>query len=381
MISRNIFLSYLLSFLRTTWFWLGIWVFYYLRFTNYAGIGLIETVLIVTMTIFEIPTGAIADLLGRKRTLFVSFFLQAICQFWMAYTGNLTGLCLAVFIGGLGGTLYSGTMDALVFDSLKQNKLESKYSRVLAHSQTIQLISMTICGVIGGFLYRFDPRLPFVLSGVCYLLATGITVFLVEPSVDTDQFSFSNYLFQMKQGFSQLFNQSIRSFIVLLLVIGGIFVISSEMLDSILGYEFGFTDIQLGVFTSVVFLISALISQFASKVKNIIVIILPAAIVYLLSPVSGVCLGGLLLVIRQISDTFFQNYSSDFINQHIESKYRATTISTFNMVKNIPYVFTAVFLGAFMDSLGATTFAFTLGLVLMVVIIVSVSRNKLNLRS
>lgn len=48
MTNRNIYLSYLLAFCKNSWFWLGIWVFYYLRFTNYAGIGLIETIMIGT---------------------------------------------------------------------------------------------------------------------------------------------------------------------------------------------------------------------------------------------------------------------------------------------------------------------------------------------
>lgn len=71
---RNIILAYILSYLRQSCFWLGIWVYYYLRFTNYAGIGLIESIMILTMTVGEIPTGAIADLLGKKELYRLHFF-------------------------------------------------------------------------------------------------------------------------------------------------------------------------------------------------------------------------------------------------------------------------------------------------------------------
>ena len=50
-VHKNIAISYILTFCKNSWFWLGIWVFYYLRFTNYAGIGIIETLLIVTITL------------------------------------------------------------------------------------------------------------------------------------------------------------------------------------------------------------------------------------------------------------------------------------------------------------------------------------------
>jgi MFS family permease len=84
-VKNNITIAYVLTFAKNTWFWLGIWIFYYLRFTNYAGIGLIETVLIVTTTLTEIPTGAVADLLGKKKTLVIAFLLEAVGAYMMAF--------------------------------------------------------------------------------------------------------------------------------------------------------------------------------------------------------------------------------------------------------------------------------------------------------
>ena len=80
---RNISIAYILSFAKNTWFWLGIWIFYYLKFTNYAGIGVIETVLIITMTLTEIPTGAVTDLLGKKN-FNISFLFRSN---WCLYDG------------------------------------------------------------------------------------------------------------------------------------------------------------------------------------------------------------------------------------------------------------------------------------------------------
>jgi len=131
--NRNIAISYFLSFAKNTWFWLGIWIFYYLRFTNYAGIGIIETVLIVTATLTEIPTGAIADVFGKKKTLIVAFLLEMIGAFIMAYAMNFNQLVLSVFIMCVGGSFYSGTLDALVYDSLKQDFKENKFDKVISN--------------------------------------------------------------------------------------------------------------------------------------------------------------------------------------------------------------------------------------------------------
>ena len=148
MAKRNVLLSYLLAFSKTTWFWLGIWIFYYLRFTDYAGIGLIETVLIVTITLAEIPTGAIADLIGKKKTLILAFLLETVGGFMMAATPNFPILLLSVFVMCVGGAFYSGTLDALVFDSLKEEGQEGTFAKKIANINTISLLSPAICGVI-----------------------------------------------------------------------------------------------------------------------------------------------------------------------------------------------------------------------------------------
>lgn len=64
---KNVLPIYLITIFKNSWYWVGIWIFYYPKVTNYAGIGLIETVLIVVATLSEVPTGVIADLFGKKQ--------------------------------------------------------------------------------------------------------------------------------------------------------------------------------------------------------------------------------------------------------------------------------------------------------------------------
>ena len=194
--SHNITLAYFLTFFKNTWFWLGIWVFYYLSLTNYAGIGLIETTLIVTYTLFEIPTGAIADLFGKKVTLILSFLLEAIGGFFMATATDLNSLIGAVFIMCLGGVLYSGTIDALVYDSLKQDGNEESYDKVISNITSISLIAPAICSIIGGYFYLIHPTLPFWANFTGYVLGLIFSLFLIEPKIDSIKFSFKNYLLQ-----------------------------------------------------------------------------------------------------------------------------------------------------------------------------------------
>jgi MFS family permease len=386
MSSKNIVIAYFLSFCKNSWFWLGIWVFYYLRFTNYAGIGIIETVLIITMTLTEIPTGAIADLFGKRKTLFLSFLLQAVGALWMALTPNFSGLALSVFVMGVGGTLYSGTLEALVYDTLKQDKRESAYDRIISVMSSIKLIAPAICGVIGGFLYVVSPSLPFFANAAFYFLGLVGTLFLVEPVIDTEKFSWINYLNQTKQGIKQLTKTiNIRNQTILLLSIGVIGVILDEMLYSFLGVEFGLKAEFIGIVWAVIYLISAIAVQTTPFIRRSLgdkkAVILTGGIIALtlkVSPILGLALGVLSILISSTFLAILTNLTSIIINKNTESKYRATTLSTFNMIKNVPYVLTAYFIGSLSDSISAKYSAFVLGIILIFFLIFQTIKVKPN---
>ncbi len=105
--NKNIAIVYALSFFKNSFFWLGTWVFYYLQFTNYAGIGIAEMALIVTIVVGEIPAGAFADLYGRRTSLIMAFFLLALGGFIMACTPDFLWLVIGVVIMSLGTSFYS----------------------------------------------------------------------------------------------------------------------------------------------------------------------------------------------------------------------------------------------------------------------------------
>ena len=381
---NNIAIAYFLAFFKNTWFWLGIWVFYYLRFTNYAGIGLIETVLIVTYTLSEIPTGAIADLIGKKRTLILSFLLETIGSIIMSTSTGLNSLLISVFIMCLGGALYSGTIDALVYDSLKEKGQEKDYDKKISNLNTIQLLAPAICSIIGGFLYVISPTFPFWANTIGYFIGLMASLFLKEPRVDTIKFSFKNFLAQNTKGLSMLFQNSIvKKQTLLLLSVGFFVVISSEMLDSFLGLEFGFREEAQGVLWAVIFIISAAASQLTPFIRKLLMGNLSIylvgslmAITFVLSPVAGMLVGGLTLTLRSCLQGIFGNLASITLNDNVESKYRATTISTFNMIKNIPYLLTAYVVGSISDIISAKSTALILGIMLLVLLVAQIVSTK-----
>lgn len=378
--NRNIFLAYILASLRFSWFWLGIWIFYYLRFTNYAGIGLAESVMILTAVTMEIPTGVIADLLGKKFTLFMAFLLQVMGNILMGISPSFSLLVFGIFVATLGGTLYSGTIDSLLYDTLKQVGTQEKFGKIMANITSLQNITAALAGIIGGYLYTFSPSLPFFATAAAYFLAVIASLFLIEPIKENVAPKISDFFEHTKQGFKLLFaNNIIARQTLILLTLGFVFVITREMLDDLLAVEFGYKAQQLSILWACVYLSSALIIQIAPKfqkifpgLKSVFVVAAIVCATFLISPFVGVVVGTISIVTRIFFEAIFENNCSVIINNSIGSKYRTTTISTFNMMRNIPYAFLAFFLGSTMDLIHAKNFAFILGIIILLFIGVNI---------
>lgn len=380
---RNVRIAYVLTFIKHSWFWLGIWVFYYLRFTDYAGLGLIESIVITILSISEIPTGAVADLLGKRKTLALSFLIEGIGSVIMAFAPNFNILLISLPFIAIGSALYSGTLEAMVYDSLKEVRQEKIYDKVISKISTIQLLTFALSTIVGGWLYLLWPGLPYLLVGIFYLIGVGVSLLVVEPTVDTEKFSWSNYVAQSKQGFAQLFSKSDRWTSLLLIGIAAVIYMVYQVVNDILGVEFGFSPWQWSMVTMVVFFVSALGSlmtpkliRWVGKKYSYIIATCIVGLTLIISPWLTLMIGGLSVLIRFIFTTITNNIASVWINENTDSRYRATTLSTYNLLTNLPYAITAYFLGAIMQLWSGKWFAFALGVILLVILLPMLRRDR-----
>lgn len=377
-------LAYILSFLWRSWFWLGCWVFYYLRFTDYAGIGFLETIMITTMTFGEIPTGAVADIYGKKFSVSMAFFLGMLGNMAMAFAPNYYVLIASIVTMTIGGTFYSGAMQALVYDSLKEKGEEKKYQKVIGRMTTMENLGMAVAGILGGFMYKIWPPLPFLSVSFAYALGLLVSLGLREPAIDSEKYSWSAFVKQNVEGFKQLFTTKRIAALSWLLLIPASFMVATEnVINDATAVQLGFDSIALGIFATMMYLFGILVSEktewFVGKFKSIhiyggIMILYFCSLFFM--PKSSIYIGALLLLMRYGVQTLFGNYESIKLNQFIESRYRATTLSTFSLIKNIPYVLGATGIGFLISTHTATKFSFYYGIIFIMAIIIVVFSTR-----
>ncbi|MBD3350380.1 MAG: MFS transporter [Candidatus Lokiarchaeota archaeon] len=197
---RNIRLAYVIKFLSSFNLWIAVWLLYYLLFTDFSGAAVVEVVWVGVIMILEVPTGAIADLIGRKKTMLIATAGTGFAFLAFASVNSFTTLLFSMVFFAIFDALHSGPIDAIIYDSLLALKREGEYKNIVANLKSIELIAMGFGAIFGAFLFGIDPRLPFVLNAAIYVIYFFLILFLEEPPIDSLKFPWKNYNFSFNSG-------------------------------------------------------------------------------------------------------------------------------------------------------------------------------------
>lgn len=122
---------------------------------SFAAVGLLETVFHIASFSFEIPTGIIADRLGRKVSLAIGRALAAVSATLTLYSRNWALLAASFAVSAISYTCHSGAFDALVYDSLpKEDK--PGFTRLIGGLNSTYLAGTAVAGGIAALLARFS---------------------------------------------------------------------------------------------------------------------------------------------------------------------------------------------------------------------------------
>lgn len=156
-------------------------------------ISAIVFVLMIAVFIFEIPTGVIADVFGRKLSYVFSRFFLALSLIVYVTADSFSLFLIAMILQAISLTLSSGAFQAWLVDSLKHNFCFTPLSSILVRTKQIEF-GAGIAGVlIGSFLADKNIAFPWIAS-IFVTFATGIIaiVFMKEEyfSEQKKEFSF-----------------------------------------------------------------------------------------------------------------------------------------------------------------------------------------------
>ena len=164
--------------IRTAEAMTGIFVILYV--TNVVGIsvaqyGVLVAVQVTTSILVYLPASKIADRIGRKPFVIITFVCFALFPLAVIMSTGFSSLVVAFIIGGL-REIGEPARKAMIVDFAD----ESLRGRSVGLYYLVRSISITPAAAIGGLLWRVSPELPFFVAGMIGVVGTFVFATTVE---------------------------------------------------------------------------------------------------------------------------------------------------------------------------------------------------------
>jgi MFS family permease len=162
-------------------------IIYFSHVTGSFALGMtVFSVAMVSSALFEIPTGVISDLIGRKKTMMLGGIAGTVSILCYALAGSFWMLALGSVFEGLMGALYSGNNNAFLHDTLKQAGQEEKYSYYLGRTSSLFQVGLGVSAILGGLVSQYSLPLVMWIGILPRSMCIFISMFMIEPTVHAE---------------------------------------------------------------------------------------------------------------------------------------------------------------------------------------------------
>ena len=375
---RNSRLYIIINILQNLWFVEAVWFFFFANFVSYLQIGIAFSVSTLVGVIAEIPTGVLADRFGRKKSVILGSFILSVAFLLMATTNGFWQFFIGAILSSIGRAFVSGALEAVVYDSMPIEKRDKDYEYLITITEQLTTASFALTVLIGGFIYQYYIRLPHLLYALANLTACLYAFSLSENHGLSKGFDNSaNILANNLTGFKQLRQLNFRLFIApILLILSFFFLYDWGFSKPSMALNFGFrVEGQAVIYAafSIINIIGIRALPWFRKINGDRLGLLALSLLMGLGFVMGSLplgyFGVLALIMIELAGYVGTPWIKLVVNERISSQFRATTLSTIEFLAKLPYVFTNILLGSFLDTNRANSFHLVVGIFIITVTI------------
>lgn len=118
------------------------------RGLSFTQIGVLVAVRALATNVLEVPSGVLADLLGRRRTMVAAFAAYVVAYLVLAVAPSLPLLAVGMLLIGSGDAFRSGTHKAMIFDWLAQQGRHDERVRIYGFTRSWSQVGSAIAAPI-----------------------------------------------------------------------------------------------------------------------------------------------------------------------------------------------------------------------------------------
>lgn len=378
-----------------------LYLFFLKNGLSFLQIGFLISIREIAIQIFEIPTGIISDVIGKRRSMIFSFtsYIGAFLVFY--FSGPVYPLYIAAMVVfALGEAFRTGTHKAIILDYLDTNNRMAEKVSYYGTTRSVSKIGSAVSALIAAVIVFIteDYNSVFLATVIPYI--GGLILMLTYPKyLDTtyrtaDISLWRNFLSHTKDSITSLFKiKGLGKGVINSSFYEGLFKVGKDYLQPILKAQalllpFFVTldnEQRVGLLTGVVYSILALGAavaskqshRFTSRFKNIetpvnttylfTALLFAAAgiLVYFKCPAGAITV----FVIMYLLENLRRPAVIGYLGDRMDKKQRATILSVDSQLKSLFAMIAAPLLGFFADRYGVEGALVTAGSILLLLFI------------
>ncbi|MFP4105417.1 MAG: MFS transporter [Phycisphaerae bacterium] len=119
---------------------------------SFSQIGILIGFLAICVNLMEVPTGAVADVAGRRRSMMLSFFAYIVAFITLAFADSFLYLLPGMFLFSIGEAFRTGTHKAIIFAWLAHEGRADEKTKVYGFTRSWSKMGSALSAVIAPIL-------------------------------------------------------------------------------------------------------------------------------------------------------------------------------------------------------------------------------------
>ena len=355
---KNIKLFYISGFLDSFWPCAPFFIIYFSQITGSFTLAMsLNTIDNLITTFLEVPTGILSDKFKRKTVTCLGALSVLIAACLYSIANSYLILVMASVFYGLYVALMSGNNEALIFDTLKENRLQNSYHKVLGRIQGYGSLAFGISALLGsGIVWLYGIRETFYVVVLVNFLLLLVSLNLHEPEIHTNKIS-DNPFKHFSQSIKNLWkNKRLR---YLTIATGTDYGVSYAAYNFISVFFNQFVPTWvLGAlrtvsyfFGSLSYFLSYKISIAMGYTKTIMIFVCLNYLINLLSVLANCVIAPFIKIFDNLTNGILGPAQSALLQKEFTDKQRATMGSVVSLFRSLVYAASSLLIGIMADLL------------------------------
>ena len=303
---------------------------------------LLQAVFSVVIVISEVPSGYMADIIGRKASIVIGSILATAGVGTYSLSYGFWGFLFAEVFLGLSGSFISGADSALLYDSLIEMKCAGDYKKIEGRLTAVGNFSEGIAAIFGGLLALISLRTPFYFETAITFLMIPFAFSLVEPArhkLDNSEGNLKSILKIVKYS---LHDHAEVKWLIMYSSAMGVSILTMVWFVqpylklvglplALFGIAWAGLQFSVGIFS----FYAHRIEIFVGRKRTLILLVLLTAAGYFLLSIFQSIWAIIFIVMLYFVRGITYPVLKDYINQTITSDIRATVLSVSSLVRRL----------------------------------------------